>query len=267
MQITFIGGGNMASAIISGLAKQGGHRISVVEPSADKRNQLEQAYGVTALEQPPQHLSADDVVVLAVKPQQLKDVCLALAPVLGNALVVSIAAGVGIAALARWLGSGRIVRVMPNTPAMVGKGVSGLFAPLGLAEGDRNNAAAIMAAVGKVFWLENESGIDDITAVSGSGPAYVFYFIESMIAAARELGFDDATARQLVLGTFDGAVELAKQSDLDVATLRANVTSKGGTTERAVARFEADGIKAAIQAGMQDCRARSVELGQLLSQD
>ncbi|WP_024304516.1 pyrroline-5-carboxylate reductase [Pseudogulbenkiania sp. MAI-1] len=267
MQITFIGGGNMASAIISGLVRQGDHSIRVVEPSADKRAQLEQSYGVTALEQPPAQLSAADVVVLAVKPQQLKDVCLSLAPGLDNALVVSIAAGVGVAALARWLGSGRIVRVMPNTPAMVGKGVSGLFAPLGLDESDKKNAAAIMAAVGKVFWVESEGGIDDITAISGSGPAYVFYFIESMIAKAREFGFDDATARELVLGTFDGAVELAKQSELDVATLRANVTSKGGTTERAIARFEAEGVKAAIQAGVQDCRARSVELGQLLSQD
>ncbi|MBI3145632.1 MAG: pyrroline-5-carboxylate reductase [Pseudogulbenkiania sp.] len=267
MQITFIGGGNMATAIISGLVKQHGHVIRVVEPGADKRAHLEQDYGVTALEQPPERLSADDVVVLAVKPQQLEDVCLALAPRLDGALVVSIAAGVGVAALARWLGTGRIIRVMPNTPAMVGKGVSGLFAPLGLDESDRKNAAAIMAAVGKVFWVESESGIDDITAISGSGPAYVFYFIESMIAAARELGFDDATARALVLGTFDGAVELAKQSKLDVATLRANVTSKGGTTERAITSFDAEGVKAAIQAGVQDCRARSVELGQLLSQD
>lgn len=268
MNITFIGGGNMASAIIAGLVKQSGHRIQVVEPSADKRAALTQQYGVTALDAPPASFDAQETVVLAVKPQQLKDVCVNLAERLHGALVLSIAAGVGVAALSRWLnGHARIVRVMPNTPAMVGQGVSGLYVPTGLAAADGAIASAIMAAVGEVVPLAQESGIDDITCVSGSGPAYVFYFIESMIAEAKRQGFSAEDARRLVLGTFEGAVTLAKASAEDVATLRANVTSKGGTTERAIARFEAEGVKAAIAAGMVDCRARSVELGQQLSQD
>ncbi|RQW27070.1 pyrroline-5-carboxylate reductase [Rhodobacteraceae bacterium CH30] len=268
MKITFIGGGNMATAIIAGLVKQPGHAIRVVEPDSAKRQILGEQYGVETLAGLPDSFSSDDVVLLAVKPQSLKEVCLALAPRLGGALLISIAAGVGIEALSRWLsGSSRIVRVMPNTPAMVGKGVSGLYAGDVLSEDDRAAAGAIMSAVGRVVWLQDEAGIDDITCISGSGPAYVFYFIESMIEAAMETGFDEAEARSLVLATFDGAVELARQSNVPVATLRQNVMSKGGTTERAIARFEADGVKTAIKAGAVDCRVRSVELGHELSKD
>lgn len=266
MNITFIGGGNMATAIIGGLAGDE-HRIQVVEPGAEKRQQLEADFQVSALATLPAALTADDIIVLAVKPQILREVCQNLAPVLGGALVISIAAGVGIAALSRWLGSERIVRVMPNTPAMVGKGVSGLYAAANVEQADRDNATAIMAAVGTTTWLAAEGGIDDITSVSGSGPAYVFYFIESMIAGAVKAGFAEEEARQLVLATFDGAVALARQSPLPVAILRQNVMSKGGTTERAIFRFEADGVKAAIVAGMDDCRTRSVELGVELSKD
>lgn len=267
MRITFIGGGNMASAIISGLCKQPGQQISVVELHEDKRASLQAEFGVTALATLPERFAADEVVVLAVKPQALQAVCQQLAPRLHGALVVSIAAGVRLEALGRWLGSSRIVRVMPNTPAMVGKGVSGLYAAADVGEADRRTAERIMQAVGITSWLETEGGIDDITSVSGSGPAYVFYFIESMIEGACQVGFSEQEARALVLGTFEGAVELAKQSPLPVATLRTNVMSKGGTTERAIARFEAEGVKAAIIAGALDCRARSVELGDLLSKD
>ncbi|OHX12097.1 pyrroline-5-carboxylate reductase [Chromobacterium sphagni] len=266
MQITFIGGGNMAGAIIGGLARQGGHRIHVVEHQQDKLDQLAADFGCSGGQALPERFSADDVVVLAVKPQQLRELCLELAPRLGGALVVSIAAGIRLDALARWLGSGRIVRVMPNTPAMVGKGVSGLFAAA-VPASDRAAAETIMRAAGLTVWLDDEAGIDDITSVSGSGPAYVFYFIESMIEAGVKAGFSESQARELVLATFDGAVELARQSPLPVATLRRNVMSKGGTTERAIARFEAEGVKAAIVAGAMDCRERSVEMGQQLSQE
>ena len=267
MQITFIGGGNMATAIIGGLVQSGEHHIRVVELHQEKRAQLQQQFGVEALAALPAQFGADDVVVLAVKPQALRDVCLALAPVLGGALVVSIAAGIRCEALARWLGSERIVRVMPNTPAMVGKGVSGLYAAANVGEADRTAATRIMQAVGTTTWLAAETGIDDITSVSGSGPAYVFYFIESMIEGAVQAGFAEDEARRLVLATFDGAVELARQSPLPVATLRQNVMSKGGTTERAIFRFEAEGVKQAIIAGAMDCRARSVEMGIELSKD
>ncbi|WP_174873003.1 pyrroline-5-carboxylate reductase [Vogesella oryzae] len=267
MQITFIGGGNMASAIIGGLGNSGEHQIRVVELHADKRQQLQQQFAVQAVAEMPTQFAADEVVVLAVKPQGLRDVCLALAPVLGGALVVSIAAGIRCEAMTRWLGSERIVRVMPNTPAMVGKGVSGLYAAANVGAADRDAATRIMQAVGTTTWLDAESGIDDITSVSGSGPAYVFYFIESMIEGAVQAGFAEDEARRLVLATFDGAVELARQSPLPVATLRQNVMSKGGTTERAIFRFEAEGVKQAIIAGAMDCRARSVEMGLELSRD
>jgi len=267
MQITFIGGGNMATAIIGGLVKEGGHQIHVVDPNADRRDALSALSGVTAGEAVPA-LSADEVVVLAVKPQQLKGVCEALSATLNGALVVSIAAGIRLEALSRWLGGHtRIVRVMPNTPSMVGKGVSGLYADAVVGEADRKAADAIMGATGVTLWLADEEGIDDITSVSGSGPAYVFYFMEGMINAAREVGFSEAEARRLVLATFEGAVALAQSTDTDIAQLRANVTSKGGTTERAIARFDAELVKAAIVQGARDCRARSIELGEQLSRD
>jgi pyrroline-5-carboxylate reductase len=267
MQITFIGGGNMAAAIIAGLVKEAGHTIRVVDRNADKCANLRKDYAVDARSDLPASFSSGDIVVLAVKPQQLKALCLELAPRLAGAMVVSIAAGIRIEALSRWLGSERIVRVMPNTPSMVGKGMSGLYADAHVSETDRHAAQSIMLAVGKVHWLPTESGIDNITCISGSGPAYVFYFLESMMQAARDVGFSDADARELALTTFEGAIELARQSPLDVSELRANVTSKGGTTARAIARFDLEGVKPAIIAGALDCRAHSITMGQQLSQD
>lgn len=266
MQITFIGGGNMASAIIAGLY-QGQHQLHVVELHEEKRQQLQQDYGVSASADLLASFGPQDIIILAVKPQALAEVCQTLATRLNGALVISIAAGVQLAALSRWLGSARIIRVMPNTPAMIGMGASGLFAANPVNAADREAATTIMQAVGITRWLENEGGIDDITAVSGSGPAYVFYFIESMIEGAIASGFDEPSARKLVLATFAGATELAKRSPLPVATLRQNVMSKGGTTERAIARFEQDGVKQAIIAGMHDCKQRSLELGEILSKE
>lgn len=269
MKVTFIGGGNMASAIIAGLVQQPGHRIQVVDPSAEKRAALGEKYGAHPLETLPALIDRDEIVVLAVKPQNLKEVCVDLAARLNGALVLSIAAGIGVAAIARWLGGHqRIIRVMPNTPAMIGQGVSGIYVPAeGVEAHDGDHAFAIMGAVGLTVALKAESGIDDITCVSGSGPAYVFYFIEAMIEGAVKYGFSPEDARRLVLATFQGAVSLAGASEQEIATLRQNVTSKGGTTERAILRFEQEGVKAAIVAGMDDCRARSVEMGQQLSKD
>lgn len=267
MQITFIGGGNMASAIIGGLVKQGAHRLHVVDTNQEKLAGLQRDFGVTTSVDLPASFGPDEIVLLAVKPQQLKEVCLALASRLNGAMVMSIAAGIRVDALTKWLATRRIIRVMPNTPAMIGKGVSGLFATDAASAQDKGDAEQIMQAAGTTVWLQDEGGIDDITSVSGSGPAYVFYFIESMIEAAVKAGFAEAEARRLVLATFEGAVELAKQSDLPVATLRTNVMSKGGTTERAIFRFEAEGVKQAIIAGAMDCRDRSIEMGHQLSQD
>lgn len=264
MNITFIGGGNMASAIIGGLSKQDGHRIHVVEPHTEKRQALAQQYGVTSSEQAPA-FSPDDVVVLAVKPQVMCEVCKTLQT--NGALIISIAAGISAAALSRWLGGNkRIVRTIPNTPALVGKGVTGLFAPAGVSQQDKDAATAIMNATGITVWFEQESGIDDITCISGSGPAYVFYFMEGMIAAARDVGFSDADARRLVLATFDGATALAAaQPDIEIAQLRRNVTSPGGTTAEAIASFEKDEVGQAIANGAAACRARAVALSDQLS--
>jgi pyrroline-5-carboxylate reductase len=257
----------MAAAIVAGLSKNPEHTIRVLDRNQDKLDRLAEQYGAQGLTALPARFTPDDVVVLAVKPQQLKALCQDLAPRLGGALVVSIAAGIRSQALSRWLGTERLVRSMPNTPSMVGKGVSGLFAPPSVSAADRKAAETILSSVGTVIWFEQEVGLDDITCVSGSGTAYVFYFIESMIKAASQVGFDQATARAVVLDTFEGAVALARQSPLPIDQLRGNVTSKGGTTERAIARFEQEGVKPAIVAGAMDCRARSIEMGQQLSQD
>ena len=180
--------------------------------------------------------------------------------------MVSIAAGVDVATLSRWLGgSERIVRVMPNTPAMVGKGMSGLYAAPAVSESDRQAAEAILQAVGQTRWVATEAGIDDVIAISGSGPAYVFHFVEALEATGRQLGFDEATARELALATFEGAIELLRQSGEPAGDLKRKVMSKGGTTERAIASFEADGVAEAIVRGALACRARAVEMSEEFS--
>jgi pyrroline-5-carboxylate reductase len=192
----------------------------------------------------------------------MRDAAVALAPLVNNTLIVSIAAGIRAADLARWLnGHTRIVRVMPNTPALVLAGISGLYATAGISVDDRKQAESILGAVGESVWVERESDIDAVTAVSGSGPAYVFYFIEALEQAARELGLSADAARRLAIATFTGASKLAAQSNEDAATLRARVTSKGGTTERALASMENDKIKAAIVRAVKAADERSRELG------
>ncbi len=263
MQIVFVGGGNMATALIGGMLRQGfaASEICVAEPDAAKRGQLQQTFGIATLPGVPAG-GAFDVVVLAVKPQQMKAVAQEWSPVAANALVVSIAAGIRTESLAGWLGGHkRIVRVMPNTPALVQAGISGLFADPGVSQSDRDAAQRILAAVGETLWVDAEAQIDAITAISGSGPAYVFYFIESLTEAGVALGFSAEQARQLAYATFAGSIKLAQQSDDDAATLRTKVTSKGGTTERALATMEAGGVKAAIVDGARAACLRGKELG------
>ena len=185
-----------------------------------------------------------------------------LAPLLKDHLVISIAAGIRASDICRWLGGhARVVRAMPNTPALVRAAVTGLYALPGVSAQQKQHAEAILAAVGSVLWLEREELLDALTAVSGSGPAYVFYFIEALQQAARELGLDAAQARQLSLETFLGAARLASQSDEDAATLRARVTSKGGTTERALQSMEHDGVRSAIARAIHAAHERARELG------
>lgn len=270
MRITFIGGGNMAIALIGGLKKQGfsAAGIQVVEPFEAARQRLTDAFGVRCTVGVDAAALACDVLVLAVKPQQMKEAVALLAGKLTNQLVVSIAAGLRLADIARWLGGySRLVRTMPNTPALIGAGVTGLYADPGVDREGRAQAEKILGAVGATLWIDDEAQMDAVTAVSGSGPAYVFYFIEAVEAAARNLGLDAATARALTVETFLGAARLAAQSSESVTTLRERVTSKGGTTEAALLAFGASGVAGAIERGVMAAQQRGRELGDALGQD
>jgi pyrroline-5-carboxylate reductase len=271
MKITFIGGGNMASALIAGLAGQltDGANIHVVDPNADQLARLKASYGVGGAQQVDAAVGASDVIVLAVKPQQMREVAASVLPALGGKpLVLSIAAGIRIADLSRWLGGyGAIVRSMPNTPALIGQGITGMVAMQGVSAGQKKAADDIMKAVGATVWLDDEAMIDPVTAVSGSGPAYVFYFIEAMQQAAQELGLSAEQGKQLALATFTGAAQLAAQSPDDVSVLRERVTSKGGTTYAALASMEQSGVKQAIVAAVKAASARGTELGEQLGRD
>lgn len=271
MKIAFIGGGNMASALIAGLAGKltRGELIHVVDPNADALHKLSAQFGVSTADAIGPALAAVDVIVLAVKPQQMRDVAAALKPHLGaTPLILSIAAGIRGADLARWLGGyGAIVRTMPNTPALIGRGITGMVAMAGVSAPQRIAADQVMQAVGATVWLDDEALIDPVTAVSGSGPAYVFYFIEAMQQAAVEMGLSEEQGRQLALATFTGAAQLAVQSDDAVPVLRQKVTSKGGTTYAAITSMEQSGVKEKIIEAMKAAAARGRELGEEMGKD
>lgn len=269
MKISFIGGGNMARALISGMIKQGfdATGISVVETDADKRQALQAEFGVLATEQMPS-VSNADIIVLAVKPQQLRDLSIFLGSLLHKQLVISIAAGIRCEDLARWLGGYEaIVRVMPNTPAQVQQGISALYATPAVTETQCQQAENILQAVGVTLWLDEEAKMDAVTAISGSGPAYVFYFMEALQEAAMELGFSEAEAKMLTLQTFAGASTLAGSSSDSPAVLRSQVTSKGGTTEQALLSMENAAVKAAIVKAAHAAANRSKALGDQLGKD
>ena len=271
MRIAFIGGGNMARAIIGGLlAKQAAQaaEMLVVEPDSSARLRLLAEYGVKAIEAPNADLAHAHVIVLAVKPQNMREAAERLAPVAGDALFITIAAGIRIADLSRWLGGRtRIVRTMPNTPAMVHAGITGLHASPAVSEADRGHAERLLGSVGATVWFENESDLDAVVAVSGSGPAYVFYAIEALEEAAKAMGLADGASRSLALWTFVGATKLAIERGEDPATLRAQVTSKGGTTEAALKVLEAAGVKQHFVDAVKAARERSIELGDALGKD
>lgn len=274
MKIAFIGGGNMAAALIAGLAGKltPGANIHVVDPNPASLEKLRQEYGVTAAAAAGEPVAAAEVLVLAVKPQVMHEVAQQLLPLLQAAqaagrspLVLSIAAGIRAADLARWLGGYQaIVRTMPNTPALIGMGVTGMVASSGVSAQQREAADQILRAVGATVWLDDEAQIDAVTAVSGSGPAYVFYFIEAMQQAAEELGLTAGQARKLAMATFAGAAQLALQSPDPVPVLREKVTSKGGTTYAALTSMEASGVKASIITAVKAAAARGKELGEQL---
>lgn len=270
MNITFIGGGNMASAMIGGLIKQGrpAETIKVVEVAASARERLEREFTVKTGAALNADAAGADAIVLAVKPQQMREVAQALKPLLASQLVITIAAGVRVKDLARWLGGYQvIVRAMPNTPALAAAGISGLYAARAVSAAGRASAEKILGAVGSTLWLEREEDLDAVTAVSGSGPAYVFYFIEALEQAARELGLNAAAARRLALETFTGSVKLATHAGEPPSALRERVTSKGGTTERALQAMEAGRVKDAIVRAVRAAAERSREMGDELGKD
>ncbi len=270
MRITFIGGGNMAKALLGGLIGQGysPSGMQVVEPYAELHETLSQQFGVRCVTAVDASSLLCDTVVLAVKPQQMREALTPLYGKLEQQLVVSIAAGIRLADISRWLGGYlRLARAMPNTPALIGKGVSGLFADPSVDQSGRLNAERILNAVGSILWLQDEAQIDAVTAISGSGPAYVFYFIEAVEAAARQLGFDEPAARKLTMETFLGATQLAARSAESISTLRQQVTSKGGTTEAALKSFAVSGIAAEIALGIEAAALRGRELGDSLGRD
>ena len=257
----------MAAALIGGMLREGvsASSLRVVDVSETARTRFAQQ-GVTASAQwdpgTGETQSDADVVVFAVKPQQMRQAVSSVKSKCAGALVVSIAAGIRCGDIARWLGGhDRIVRVMPNTPALIGEGVAGIFATPGTGPEDRRAAQTIVAAAGKSVWLDEEVQLDAVTAVSGSGPGYVFYFIEALEEAARSLGLDAEAARMLAIETFRGAAQLAATSADSPAELRAKVTSAGGTTHSAITSMEKADVGAQIVQAVQKAAARAREMG------
>ena len=261
--IAFIGGGNMASALIGGLLKRGllASRIQVIEPFSEQRARLAQQFQVEVSEAPGEALQRASLVVWAVKPQTFRDAAAQSRAHTGSALHLSVAAGIRSDTIAGWLGTERVVRAMPNTPALIGQGMTALFARPAASAADRQAAERVVQTTGELLWLEEEAQLDAVTALSGSGPAYVFYFIEAMVQAGTEMGLSHAQAHQLAIGTFVGASALAKEATEPPDVLRARVTSKGGTTHAALALMEQNGIKAQFMQAIHAARRRAQEMG------
>jgi pyrroline-5-carboxylate reductase len=264
-RIAFVGGGNMASAILGGLIRQGhpAEALQVIEPWDEQRQRLAAQFpGVTLAAAASADLSAPDLVVWAIKPQAFKEAATATAPFVGQALHLSVAAGITGDSMVRWLGTDRIVRAMPNTPALVGLGMTGLFALAGASEADRRQVEQVVRTTGDLVWVGAEQDLDAVTAISGSGPAYVFFFLETMRDAGVAMGLPPEQAYRLAVGTFVGASALAQQSPESPQVLRERVTSKGGTTHAAITSMEASGMKQGFAQALEAARARAAELGQ-----
>ncbi len=262
--LAFIGGGNMASAILGGLVASGQQpaaSILVVEPHAAQRERLQADHGVLALAQADAALASADVVVWAVKPQLFADAAAPCAPYVARALHLSVMAGIRSSSLVRALGTERIVRAMPNTPALIGQGIAGLYARAVVQPDERAQVERLLAPTGRTVWVAHEADLDAVTALSGSGPAYVFYVIEAMVEAALAMGLSAAQGKELTLATLAGATALAQRSDDPPALLRERVTSKGGTTDAALRSLEAAGVKDAFVAALQAAQRRARELG------
>ncbi len=261
--IAFIGGGNMASAIIGGLLKAGHahERLLVVEPYEAQRAKLQADFGLIALAAADASLAAADLLMWAVKPQLFAEAAAPCAPYVAHALQLSVMAGIRSETLVRATGAVRVVRAMPNTPALIGAGIAGLYARAEVTPVDKALVEQVLAPTGTTLWVEKETDLDAVTALSGSGPAYFFYFVEAMMAAAVEMGLSAEQGRKLALATCAGAAALAQQSEESPATLRERVTSKGGTTYAALSSMQADGVGQAIQRAVMAAQQRARELG------
>ena len=262
-RLAFIGGGNMAGAILGGLlaAGQRPDEVVVVEPLPAQAELLRERFGVTVLAAGGPALQGADTVVWAVKPQVFAEAAAPCAPFVGGALQLSVMAGLRSGAIARATGSARVVRAMPNTPALIGRGIAGLFARDAVTADDRSRVEQVLAPTGRLLWVDAEDDLDAVTALSGSGPAYVFLFIEALVAAGARMGLSPAQSRQLALATFDGATALAVQSTDPPAALRERVTSKGGTAYAAITAMQAAGVPEAIVAAVLAAQARATQLG------
>lgn len=256
----------MAAALIGGLVRQGQDpaSIRVVEPDAAQRERLTERFGVPTLAQADATVATADVVVWAVKPQVFQEAASPLAEHGAGALHLSVMAGIRCEAIVRATGSPRIVRAMPNTPALIGQGVAGLFARSEVSAAERARVEAVLAPTGATVWVDREDALDAVTALSGSGPAYVFLFAEALVRAGCDMGLSEAQARELVLATFAGATALARAGDEPLSELRERVTSKGGTTFAALESMKADGVSAAIARAAQAAQRRAAELGRTL---
>ncbi len=264
-QVAFIGGGNMARSLIAGLVRQGvpGSAIHVAEPVQALRQALEQDFGVATFADAGDAVAGAPLWVLAVKPQVMREVCagLAAAARAQSPLVVSIAAGITAGQLDRWLGGGNVVvRAMPNTPALLGAGVTGLFANERVSATQRAGAEQVLASAGRTVWIGDEALMDTVTAVSGSGPAYVFLLAEAMEAAARQQGLPADAARILVQDTLLGAARMLVEAGEAPAELRRRVTSPGGTTQAAIETFQAGGFEALAARAIEAATVRGREL-------
>ena len=268
-RIAFIGAGNMAASLIGGLRAQGvdANRMRASDHGAEQRAKISAEHAIETFASNVEAIQGADVIVLAVKPQVMKAVCLELAGQLGaGQLIVSIAAGISCASLENWLGARALVRCMPNTPALLRQGVSGLYANSLVSAAQRQQAEQLLGAVGLALWLDEEQLIDAVTAVSGSGPAYFFLLMEAMTAAGEKLGLPREVAAQLSTQTALGAARMATSSDVDASELRRRVTSPAGTTEAAIKTFQAGGFETLVEQAMNAAAQRSAELAEQLGQ-
>ncbi len=261
--LAFIGGGNMASAIIGGLIRQGlpASKIEVVEPFEAARVRLQESFGVRAIAAPGPQLHAAGLVVWAVKPQMFKEAASQVRPHLAQPLHLSVAAGIRSDSIAAWLSTERVVRSMPNTPALVGQGMTALYARSAVDAADRARIEQVIATTGEFLWVDEEKHLDAVTALSGSGPAYVFLFLEAMIEAGAQMGLTREQAKRLAIATFAGASQLAREAEEPPEVLRERVTSKGGTTYAALTSMQQDQVPAAFIKAMHAACRRAGELG------